>query len=75
MSSTCFKDETPTTDVTTNIMDESAESDNFSDSDHELDDTSSVEDQKVTAVIAVIELPTAYIVRFNTERIIKAYII
>jgi hypothetical protein len=58
MSSTRLKDETPTNDVTTNIMDESAESDKFSDSNHELDDTSSVEDQKVTAVIAVIDTST-----------------
>jgi hypothetical protein len=53
MSSTCFKDETPTK-VTTNNMDESSESGNYSDSNHEMDDTSSVEDQKVTAVVAVI---------------------
>ena len=58
MSSTRIKDETPAHDVTTNSRDESAESDNFSDSDYELDDTSSVEDQKVTAVIAVIDTST-----------------
>jgi hypothetical protein len=58
MSSTRFKDEAPTNDVTTNSMDESSESDNFSDSNHELDDTSSVEDQKVTAVVAVIDTST-----------------
>jgi hypothetical protein len=53
MSSTRFKDETPT-NVTTNDMDESSESSDFSDSNHEMDDTSSVEVQKVTAVVAVI---------------------
>ena len=58
MSSTCIKDETPANDVTRNSMDESAESDNFSDSDYELDDTSSVEDQKVSAVVAVIDTST-----------------
>jgi hypothetical protein len=58
MSSTRLKDETPSNYVTTNIMDESSESDNFSDSNRELDDTSSVEDQKVTAVIAVIDTST-----------------
>jgi hypothetical protein len=58
MSSTRFKDQTPTKDVTTNNMDESSESDNFSDSNHEMDDTSSVEDQKVTAVVAVIDTLT-----------------
>jgi hypothetical protein len=58
MSSTRLKDETPSNDVTTNIMDESAESDNFLDSNHKLDDTSSVENQKVTAVIAVIDTST-----------------
>jgi hypothetical protein len=57
MSSTCFKDKTPT-NVTTDDMDESSESDNFSDSNHEMDDTSSVEDQKVTAVVAVIDTST-----------------
>ena len=55
MSSTRIKDETPANDVTTNSMDESAESDNFSDSDHKMNDISSVEDQKVTAVVAVID--------------------
>jgi hypothetical protein len=54
MSSTSFKDQAPT-NITTNNMDESSESGNFSDSDHEMNDTSSVEDQKVTAVVAVID--------------------
>ncbi len=58
MSSTRFEDEAPTNDVTKNNMDKSSESDNFSDSNHELDDTSSVEDQKVTAVVAVIDTLT-----------------
>ncbi len=57
MSSTHFKNETPTS-VTTNSMDESSEPGNFSDFNHEMDDTSSVEDQKVTAVVAVIDTST-----------------
>jgi hypothetical protein len=57
MSSTRFKDKTPT-NVTTDDMDESSESDIFSDSSHDMDDTSSVEDQKVTTVIAVIDTST-----------------
>jgi hypothetical protein len=54
MSSTRFKDETPTK-VT---MDESSGSGNYSDSDHKMDNTASVEDQKVTAVVAVIDTST-----------------
>jgi hypothetical protein len=50
MSSTCFKDKTPT-NVTTDNIDESSESDIFSDSSHKMDDTSSMEDQKVTTVV------------------------
>jgi hypothetical protein len=57
MSSTRFKVETPT-NVTTDNMDESSESGDFADSNHEMDDTSSVEDQKVTAVVAVIDTST-----------------
>jgi hypothetical protein len=53
MSSTRFKDETPT-NVTRNNMDESSEFGVFTDSNHEMDGTSSVEDQEVTAVVAVI---------------------
>jgi hypothetical protein len=49
MSSTCFKDKTPT-NVTTDDIDKSSEFGDFTDSNHEMDDTSSVEDQKVTAV-------------------------
>jgi hypothetical protein len=55
MSSTCFKDETPS-NVTTNKMDDPSDSDY--DTDHEMDDSSSVEDQKVTAVVAVIDTST-----------------
>jgi hypothetical protein len=39
-------------------MDESSEPGNFSDSNHEMDNTSSVEDQKATAVVAVIDTST-----------------
>ena len=55
-SSTCFKDETPS-NVTTNKMDDPSDSDY--DTDQEMDDSSSsVEDQKVTAVVAVIDTST-----------------
>jgi hypothetical protein len=54
MSSTRFKDETPTK-VTTEL-EEPSESDQ--DTYQEMDDTSSVEDQKVTAVVAVIDTAT-----------------
>ena len=55
MSSIRFKDETPSK-VTTNRMDDPSDPDN--DTEQELEDSSSVEDQKVTAVIAVIDTST-----------------
>ena len=55
MSSTHFEDETPSK-VTYNKLDEPSQSD--IDTDAEMDDSSSVEDQKVTAVIAVTDTAT-----------------
>jgi hypothetical protein len=54
MSSTRFKDETPTK-VTTELEEPS---DSDQDTYEEMNDTSSVEDQKVTAVVAVIATAT-----------------
>jgi hypothetical protein len=54
MSSTRFKDETPTK-VTTELEEPS---DSDQDTYQEMNDTSSVEDQKVTAVVAVIATAT-----------------
>ena len=73
MSSTRFKNETPTNDVTTVNMDESAESDNCSDSNHEMDDTPSVEDQKVTAVSSTHRLKIQPL-ELNTPRGVAALI-
>ena len=55
MSSIRFKDETPSK-VTTNKLDDPSDSDN--DTEQEMEDSSSVEDQKVTAVVAVIDTST-----------------
>jgi len=54
MSSTRFKDETPP-NVTTQLEEPS---DSEQDTDQEMEDTSSVEDQKVTAVVAAIDTAT-----------------
>jgi uncharacterized protein YqfB (UPF0267 family) len=55
MSSTRFKDEIPSKQVTTNKLDDS---DSDYDTNQEMDDSSSVEDQKVNAVVAVIDTST-----------------
>ena len=54
MSSTRFKDETPP-NVSTELEETS---DSEQDTNQEMDDTSSVEEQKVTAVVAVIDTAT-----------------
>ena len=53
MSSTRFKDDTPP-----NVSNEVEETSDSENTNQDMDDTSSVEEQKVTAVVAVIDTAT-----------------